>query len=371
MGSLRYYLASLVQLAAYAGFLIGGHWVWIGIASLPTLALLDSVLPNDMSRRHMRGGLVADLPVWLATFLAPGLYLVAALWLRREAEVPPVDYVGAILSLGWLSVVPLVPSSHELYHQRGRIRRFVGRYAQVCYLDCTREIAHVVGHHIHVATSRDGDTAPRGATLYGFTARAVLSSTIEALTTESDLLEKLGKGRWSPGHRLYKAILAQAIFQAIIFAIGGWRANAVALAGMVVARFWIESFNYFQHYGLVRVEGSAIARRHVWNHLKPLSRIIGFEITNHADHHTNSFAAYYDLVPDRQWIAMPSVFVCFFSALIPPVWHNLIIKPALRRWDNELATDAERALAREQNRRAGWPDWFGGSGDPRPNLATG
>lgn len=360
MGSLRYYLASLVQLAAYAGFLTGGGWVWVGIASLPALALVDSILPDDMAPRDMRGGLVSDLPVWLATFLAPGLYIAAAIWLTREIDVSLTEYIGAILSLGWLSVVPLVPSSHELYHARGKLRRFVGRYAQVCYFDCTREIAHVVGHHIHVATTLDGDTAPRGTTLYGFTARAVVSSTIEALGTESDWLEKQGKGRWSLGHRIYKAVLAQLVFQAILFAIGGWRANLVALAGMTVARFWIESFNYFQHYGLVRIEGTPIARRHVWNHLRPLSRILGFEITNHADHHTNSFAAYHDLVPDRAWIPMPSVFVCFFSALIPPLWHNLIIKPALRRWDNELATPEERELAREQNRRAGWPDWFDG-----------
>lgn len=366
MGSLRYYLAALVQLAAYYGFYLGGDWVWVGIISLPALSLVDSVLPDDMSPRRMKGGLVADLPVWIATFLAPGLYVMAALWVYREPEATALQYLGAVLSLGWLSVVPLVPSSHELYHQRGKFRRFVGRYAQVCYLDCTREIAHVVGHHIHVATTLDGDTAPRGTTLYGFSARAVLSSTIEALTTESDNLEKLGKGRWSIGHRLYKAILAQVIFQSILFAVGGWRANAVALAGMIVARFWIESFNYFQHYGLIRLEGAPIARRHVWNHLRPLSRIMGFEITNHADHHTNSYAAYYDLVPDRQWIAMPSVFVCFFSALIPPLWHGLVIKPALKRWDNELASEEERVLAREQNRRAGWPDWF----DERPDHGS-
>src|SRR3546814_13868580 len=53
---------------------------------------------------------------------------------------------------------------------------------------------------------------------------------------------------------------------------------------------------------------------------------------------------------------MPSVFVCFFSALIPPLWHNAVIKPALKRWDNELATPEERELARAQNRAAGWPD---------------
>ena len=171
-------------------------------------------------------------------------------------------------------------------------------------------------------------------------------------------LERMGQHRWGLGHRLWKAILAQLIFQSVVFAIGGWTAVEVALAGMIGARFWVESFNYFQHYGLIRVDGGAITRRHVWNHFKPLSRVMGFEITNHADHHTNSFAAYHELKPDLEWIPMPSVFVCFFSALIPPLWHNLVIKPALRRWDNELASEEELVLAREQNRRAGWPDWF-------------
>jgi hypothetical protein len=358
MGSARYYLAAVVQLCAGAGFLLGGNAIWIGFLSLPLLSIIDSLLPNDLAPRRMTRGLLADLPVWLATFLAVALYPVAAIWVVRTPDATALQYLGAVLSLGWLSVVPLVPSSHELYHQRGRVRRFVGRYAQVCYLDCTREIAHVVGHHINVATPDDGDTAPRGTTLYAFTARAVFTSTREALLTECQDLESRGKGRWSLGHRIYKALFAQLVFQSLLFALGGWRANLVALGGMIVARFWIESFNYFQHYGLVRAEGGAIARRHVWNHFKPLSRIMGFEITNHADHHTNSFAAYHELVPDRNWIPMPSVFVCFFSALIPPLWHRLVIMPALKRWDNELASPAERELARDQNRRAGWPDWF-------------
>jgi hypothetical protein len=358
MDYLRYYLPLLVQLAAYIGFALGGGWVWVGIASLPALGAIDSLLPNDMAPRRMQAGLLSDLPIWASTVLAVGLYVWAAMWVARTPNITPLQYTGAILSLAWLSVVPLVPASHELYHARGKLRRFVGRYAQICYLDCTREIAHVVGHHINVATDRDFDTAKRGTSLYPFTARAVIVSTIDALRTESDSLEKQGLGRWSIRHRIWKALAAQLIAQLIIFAIGGWPAVCVAIAAMVVARFWVESFNYFQHYGLIRLSGAPISRRHVWNHLRPLSRIMGYEITNHADHHTDSFAKFHQLVPDRRWIPMPSVFVCFFSALIPPLWHNLIIKPALKRWDNELATPEERELSRIQNREAGWPDWL-------------
>ena len=101
-----------------------------------------------------------------------------------------------------------------------------------------------------------------------------------------------------------------------------------------------------------------------------ISRTCGFEITNHADHHTNSFLAFHELKPDLKWIPMPSVFVCFFSALIPPLWHNLIIKPALKRWDMEFATPAERELARQQNLAAGWEDWFAEESTWPKGLAT-
>ncbi|WP_439620198.1 fatty acid desaturase [Hyphomonas sp.] len=354
----RYYLGPLLQIAVIASFFLGGPYVWLGIASLPLLGLIDSLLPNDMAERKMNNKALADIPVWMASLLGPIIYIAAAIWVVRNPSASAWEYAGVIASCAWLSVIPLVPATHELYHQRGKLRRFIGRYAQICYLDATREIAHVVGHHIHVATDKDGDTARRGTSLYAFTPRAVVVSSREAWGSESDNLEKLGKGRWSLGHRLYKAILAQLIFQTLLFLIGGWVAVVVALAGMLIARFWVESFNYFQHYGLIRTHNGAIHRRHVWNHLKPLSRVLGFEITNHADHHTNSFAAYHELKPDTKWIPMPSVFVCFFSALIPPLWHNLVIKPALKRWDNELANPEELIIARVQNEQAGWPLWF-------------
>jgi p-cymene monooxygenase len=353
----KYYLPALIQVIAAAGFVLGGNYVWLGIASFPALAIIDSMLPLDMSPRRINKRALANIPVWICTLMGPGLYLIMA-WHVAHNDLTAVQMTGTILSLGWLSVLPFVPASHELYHQRSALARFVGHFSQVCYLDCTRDIGHVVGHHIDVGTVKDSDTAARGETLYSFAPKAVWRTTIECQKTESDALEKRGLGRWSIHHRLWKAIVAQLVFQGVLFAIGGVAAVGLALASMILARFWIETFNYFQHYGQVRVVGTPIERRHVWNHLAPLSRITTFEITNHADHHLNSYAAFYALKPDTNAIRMPSVFVCFFAALIPPLWFNVIAKPALKRWDLEFASADEQALAREQNQRAGWPNWF-------------
>ncbi len=354
---LRYYSAVVVLAIAYAGFLLGGDWLWLGIATFPGLALLDSLFPRDFSVRHMNSAAWAAVRVWICT-LGPVILYVLFAWRIAQGGLSSAQILGGVLSCGWMSVVPLIPAAHELYHMRHWFPRTVGHYGHLCILDCTRDIGHVVGHHIDVCTPKDGDTAPRGASLYSFTPRAVVESTLYAYNKEADALRKKGLHPLHYRHRMWRAIAAQLLFQCLLFAIGGWRAVVFALCAMLLARFWVETFNYFQHYGLIRVEGAPIGRRHVWNHLNPLSRIVAFEITNHADHHQNSYLPYYKLQPHRPAIWMPSVFVCFLAALIPPLWQNLIAKPALRKWDLEWATPQERELARAQNRAAGWEDWL-------------
>ncbi|MDB5977656.1 MAG: Alkane 1-monooxygenase [Nevskia sp.] len=356
MDYLKYWIPVLVVAMSFGGFFVGGDWVWLGIASFPVLAVLDTLTPNDYATRRMSNARLANLPIWLCA-VGPVLLYVAFAWCLSHHDLNNWQIFGGVLSLAWMGVIPLIPAAHELYHMRGIVPRTVGRYSHLCILDCTRDIAHVVGHHIDVGTADDGDTARRGANLYGFTWNAFLESTAYAMKMESGALRKKGLHPWNIRHRVYRAILAQLVFQGILFAIGGWKGTVFGLCAMLISRFWVESFNYFQHYGIVRLPGSPIGRRHLWNHLGWFSRTMAFEITNHADHHLNSYQVYYKLQPHREAIVMPSVFVCFLAALIPPLWHEGIIKPALKRWDTEFATAEERALAAKQNAEAGWPDW--------------
>ena len=356
MDYLKYWIPVLVVAMTFGGFFAGGDWVWLGIASFPVLAVLDTLAPNDYATRRMGNARLANLPIWLCA-IGPVLLYVAFAWRLSHHDLSGWQIFGGVLSLAWMGVIPLIPAAHELYHMRGIVPRTVGRYSHLCILDCTRDIAHVVGHHIDVGTVDDGDTARRGTNLYKFTWNAFLESTAYAMKMESGALRKKGLHPWNIRHRVYRAVLVQLVFQGLLFAVGGWRGTVFGLCAMLISRFWVESFNYFQHYGIVRVPGSPIGRRHLWNHLGWFSRTMAFEITNHADHHLNSYQVYYKLKPHREAIVMPSVFVCFLAALIPPLWHDGIIKPALKRWDTEFATAEERALAAKQNAEAGWPDW--------------
>lgn len=354
---LRYYLSPVTILFGVVGLALGGDWVWLGLATLPVLAIGDTVLPRDLAERRMRSLGLAFIPVILSSLLAFATYALLA-WQVGRVGVSPVNAVGAVLSTGWIATIVGVPAFHELFHRRNAVLRNLGLCLQVMYGDATRDIAHVVGHHIDVGTDKDSDTAVRGQSLYAFGLRAMLHSFLTAQRLECDSLAKKGKGRWSIGHRLWRALAGYALFLALMVGIGGWTGALACFFGSLLARFLLESFNYFQHYGQVRCANTPIEKRHVWNHLNMLSRAMTFEITNHAGHHLNAYAPYYELKPDRDGVPLPSVFVCFMSALVPPLWHRLIIMPALKRWDLEQASPGEQALARAQNLAAGWPDWF-------------
>jgi len=67
---------------------------------------------------------------------------------------------------------------------------------------------------------------------------------------------------------------------------------------------------------------------------------------------------------------MPNVFACFLAALIPDlVQVDHQTRP--QEVDLQYANAAERQLAAEQNRRAGWEDWFGEKAEPRrPTMSA-
>jgi p-cymene monooxygenase len=354
---IKYYLAPLVQGLAIWGFIQGGNYVWIALASFPGIAILDALLPYDMSERKMTSHFWAYVPVWLATLLGPVLYAALA-WSSGHHHLTVLQMVAGVVGVAWLSVVPGVPATHELYHSRGQLARFFGRYGQIVFLDTMRMEVHVVGHHRDVGTVEDIDTAARGVTLYRFVTESMVGSVAQELKLDAESLSRRGYARYGIRHSVWRALLTTALFLGAMYWIGGPLAAGLALGSMVIARFWVEAFNYYQHFGQVRVHGTPIKKHHVWNHYGTLSRLVAFEITNHADHHLNSYIPYYKLVPDRQAILMPSIIVCFLSGFIPPLWFNRIIKPALHRWDLEFASPAERQLAIAQNQSAGWPDWF-------------
>ena len=365
MDYLRYYLATAVVLCGFVGFYWGGYWVFLGVGTFIPLLIMDTLLPYDHRPREIRYPILADIPLYLHVLLMFMVYASYIGWAASagSSTVPITagQWLGAVLTLGWLGAVPTLPVNHELMHRRGRIPRACATILGTFYADPTRDVAHVHTHHIHLATPKDSDTARRGETVYGFVFRATAGSFKDFFQLEKESCTRRNAGLFSPRGRILRALLQVAILLGACAWFSGSAAALAALAGTIVAKLLVEMFNYYQHYGLVRVLGSNYGQQHLWNHLKPVSRQLAFEITNHNDHHMDSYLPFYRLQPKVEGPQMPSIFLCFLAGLIPPLWFSYIAQPRLKNWDLEHATGEERELAREANRVAHWPDWLDAS----------
>lgn len=355
----RYYVGPLFMLAGVIGFLLGGPWVWLGASTFGLAIVLDLMaLEPDYSTRTINHPALAELPLYLHVLLVPSLVAAAALRVRACSQgADPLGlsgFAGIVITLAWLGVLPNIPVAHEFIHHRGRLQRFLGFLITAIIADPLRRLAHLRGHHSKLGLTEDSDTARRGETIYGFIVRAALTASRESISSERARLARLGRSLWSWRSDLVRSQLLVLGMLGLIGFYAGWLGVAVLGTGFLLARILLESFNYLQHYGLLRVPGTRYDRRHSWSHLSPLVRAVAFEITNHAHHHMSPQVPFYRLIPDRQAPQMPSALLCFLAALIPPLWVHYIARPRLQHWDAHFATPEERALAAEANAAAGW-----------------
>lgn len=363
LDTLRYYIIPLTTAIGVLGFTLGGSYVWLGFLTYPVLLLLDVLLPKDFKIRNAIAPLV-DLSFYLHAFAMIALYTMFILSIRNGSN--PLNggwsstgqILGSILSLTWLSAVPTLPVAHELMHRRHPFPRFVSKVLNTFYGDSNRDISHVMTHHIHLDTAKDSDTPLRGQTVYSFCLSATLGSYRDTVNMESEILRKMGRSPWNIRNKVWLHLVLQMLLFTVVFAFAGLSALLVCIVSVFFAKMLVEAFNYFQHYGLLRVENEPVEKHHAWNHLGMIVRPLGAEITNHINHHLDSYIRCYDLTPEPKAPQMPSLFLCFMTGLIPPVWFKFIAKPALKEWDNKYASPAEQKLAKEANAKAGWEQWI-------------
>lgn len=362
MDYLRYYLNTLLVVVAIVGFYLGEQWVWLGASTYLFLLVLDLMLPNDYKNRQISHPFFVDLPLYLHVALMLIMYGTFAWRIKTGFDSTTninLALLGCFASLVWISAVPNLPVAHELMHRRGAFERFLANIAATFFFDPHRAIGHVHTHHLHFDTENDSDTPQRGEKFYQFIWRATKGAYLDTFELEKRRLSVKNKSVWGTSSLVFWGVVAVFGTPLVIGLYAGVLAGSLTLAVMVTTKFVLEALNYLQHYGLQRVTSQPIEDRHTWHHFSTMSRIAGVEITNHIDHHRDGFLPFYNLQVHKGAPEMPSVFICAPAALIPWVWDNLIVKPRLKKWDLEYASPEERKLAREANRRAGWPDWIG------------
>lgn len=266
-------------------------------------------------------------------------------------------YAGCIFSAAFLGNAPNLPIAHELFHRRHWFPRYLGTTLNVYFGDPVKDIQHVYNHHIHVGTLKDPDTPRRGESVYKFIFRATWHSYKESYKIEKERQRKKRSLGLVMAQRITQMFVLFALLIGSFYYVSGWLGALLVTIHLVVAKLLAEVFNYTQHYGLIRAEGTPFHPRHTWEQRTFFSRVFGVEITTHAHHHIDSYAPFYELKPSTIDNKMPSLVICFLIALVPPLWFRFV-QQKLKKMDLLYATPEEKILAREANKRAGWPDWF-------------
>ncbi len=375
MDSIRYYLMPMTTLVGVIGFLMGGAWIWLAAGTYIVLMLGDVLLPSDVKPRTRLGAWwFSDLALYLQLPLLIALYAAFLSWYGEltaaGGSITAWQAAACVLGIGWLSVVPTLPIAHELWHRRHWFPRATARFLGTFHLDPAKDVGHNIGHHNLVGQMADADTPRRDQSIYTFVIQARTASWKDTFHHSSQALRRRGLSPWNWRNIGYQQVLMPIALMAICWLAGGIIPATICLAAMIAGNFFMEGLNYMQHYGLIRADDEEIQVQHAWNHLGAVVRPLGCEITNHINHHFDSYIRFDKLEPVPTGPQMPSLFICFLSGLVPPIWFRYIAKPRLRHWDHHFATEKERVLAREANRRAGWEDWLDQT-SPQPSEATG
>jgi alkane 1-monooxygenase len=401
--SLLYLYTPIGILATIAGILLGGQWVWIGIAIFGFNIVMDTLTsgihtkgaPMDKNGHPYSTGPFFNLMMYLQLPSFIALQLAVVWRIYQYVAGTPIEsmmwngyaYENGITGWGlYATVIGAglhqglgIMFGHELAHTKGfgflisRLMMGLSGCAAFCY-------AHVYNHHLELARAwcgpednkmmddTDPATSPRGRSLYKHWIISTVGQSYFNYRTEVRRLKRMGKSFLSPSNRWIRGYLL-SVPTLTLFGYAGYLAGGQqgALFGLgcigvmwVISTFELEALNYMEHYGLIREKGQPIEFRHSWDNDNFFTSIAFIEIGRQADHHDRGETHFWELTtvgtqssPNGAPNALIGYYTEFVIALVPPLWHA-IYKKKLAIWDRDFATEGERKIAREINRKVGY-----------------
>lgn len=262
---------------------------------------------------------------------------------RASLSAPAIGVM--LVFFGFLFGTAGVNVAHELFHRtKNRFAMAVGRWLLAFTLDTTFAIEHVYGHHRHVGTRQDPATARRGEIVQAFWLRSTIGQFVQAFQYEARRQQSRGRPVWSWRNRAIRGQFMSLTYLGLAFYAAGWRGVGAMLLIALVGKLFLETVNYIEHYGLVRVPGTKVATRHSWDSFRLLSNALLYNLPRHSSHHTNAALRFWHLEPSRTAPVLPHGYLTMIViALIPPLWRKVMAAP-IRDWDENFATEGELQL---------------------------
>ncbi|MDT0558029.1 alkane 1-monooxygenase [Ichthyenterobacterium sp. W332] len=338
MKDLKYLAAFSIPLVAFFSVYLKGYWsystVIFAFVFLPILELIFKTDTYNLNDDEVQSNLKKKVFDWLLYLNLPIVFglLVYSLIEVTTTPLATYEFIGLVLSVGIVLGVNGINVAHELGHRQASKERFIGKALLLPSHYMHFYIEHNFGHHLHAATKEDPATARYNQSVYSFWLTSSVRQYISAWNIQKRLLRDYNLPFFSKNNDMLWYSLIQLTYLLAVLLIFGVTGLLFAFLAGVVGFLLLETVNYIEHYGLLRLKTKSgryerVREIHSWNSNHIIGRIVLYELTRHSDHHFKSSKKYQVLDCHEDSPQMPYGYpTSMVMSLLPPLWFSIMNK---------------------------------------------
>lgn len=329
-----YAIASLTPAALIAlACVVGGPFPLLALLSITVLVYVLDKLGHENTAPAGSG---RALSLALAAVHFP--LLAMSIWAMVMSDLNTLDKMLIFFALGLYVGQVSNSNAHELIHASARLPRRIGTAVYVTLLHGHHVSAHLRVHHVHVATAKDPNSAPRGRGFWAYALGVCRDEFRAGLKAEN--AHRARATATLSLHPYVAYVGGGALALTLSFALAGPKGLAVHVAIASYAQLQLLLSDYVQHYGLQRRiadtgKPEPVGPQHSWNAPRWYSSAMMLNAPKHSDHHMRPTRAFPELeiAPNTMPILPYSLPVMGAIALVPPLWRRVMDR-RLARWQN-------------------------------------
>lgn len=338
MKDFKYLAALSIPLVAFIGLYYKGIYSFLtpiyGFVIIPILELIFPVDNHNITESESDSFKNKKLFDWLLYLNVPIVYglLFFGLFTISAQPLEVYEFIGLTLSTGIVLGVNGINVAHELGHRQTTNERFLGKALLLPALYMHFYIEHNFGHHLHAATKEDPATARFNQSVYSFWITSVFRQYISAWKIQKMLLANNNLSALSFKNDMLWFSILQIMYLLIVLLVFGITGFIFALFSAIFGFILLETVNYIEHYGLLRLKTKSgryerVKEIHSWNSNHVIGRIVLYELTRHSDHHYKTSKKYQLLDCHDESPQMPYGYpTSMVLSLIPPLWFKIMNK---------------------------------------------
>ncbi|WP_338357131.1 alkane 1-monooxygenase [Yeosuana marina] len=338
MKDLKYLAALTIPLVAFIGLYYKGIFSFLtpvyAFVIIPVLELIFPIDNSNVTDVESKNRLKNRLFDWLLYLNLPIVYglLIYALMIIKQTPLETYEFVGLIISIGIVLGVNGINVAHELGHRQTTNERFLGKLLLLPSLYMHFYIEHNYGHHLHAATKEDPATARYNQTVYSFWITSIFRQYVSAWKIQKKLLKNNKLSFLSLKNDMLWYVSLQTMYLLIVYLVFDYLGFLFALLSAITGFILLETVNYIEHYGLLRLKTESgryerVKEIHSWNSNHVIGRIVLYELTRHSDHHYKTSKKYQILDCHDESPQMPYGYpTSMVLAMVPPIWFRVMNK---------------------------------------------